>query len=391
MTATLTVDSNGNRPRVLIVDDDAGIRNVLQRCLRARFDLTVVASAEAGIQAVGETHFDVLLSDVHLDGMDGVELLRRVRQHDLDLPVILMTGAPSLETAVKAIEHGALRYLFKPFNLDSLRDVLDSAVEVRRSADARRQSLAFLGKPSGGAADRTVLDGQVTQALKTLRMAYQPIVSWKMRRVVGYEALLRTSAGALRDPVALIDAAIGLGRQSEIGRAVRDAVASSASVLPPGIDLFVNVNPQELVDDALYDPAGPLSAIASRVVLEVTERASLGLVSDVRGRVERLKRMGFRIAIDDLGAGYAGLASFAQLEPSVVKIDMALVRDVHRNEVKAKLVGSMASACRELGITVVAEGVELPAERDALADLGCELLQGFLFARPGLGFPEATF
>jgi EAL domain-containing protein (putative c-di-GMP-specific phosphodiesterase class I)/ActR/RegA family two-component response regulator len=391
MTVATSLNPTENRPRVLIVDDDVGIRNVLQRCLRARFDLTVVESAEAGIKAVGETHFDVLLSDVHLEGMDGVELLRRVREHDLDLPVILMTGAPSLETAVKAIEHGALRYLFKPFNLDNLREVLVSAVEIRRLADARRQSLALLGKPAGLAADRAGLDGQVTLAIKTLRMAYQPIVSWKMRRVVGYEALLRTSAAALREPEALIDAATAVGRQSEIGRAVRAAVASSAAALPPGIDLFVNVNPQELLDDALYDPAGPLSAIASRVVLEVTERASLSSVPDVRSRVARLKRLGFRIAIDDLGAGYAGLASFAQLEPSVVKIDMALVRDVHRNELKAKLVGSMASACRELGITVVAEGVELPAERDALADLGCELLQGYLFARPGIGFPEATF
>lgn len=391
MSAAIIPDPVENRPRVLVVDDDVGIRNVLQRCLRARFDLTVVASAEAGIKAVGETHFDVLLSDVHLDGMDGVELLRRVRVHDLDLPVILMTGAPSLETAVKAIEHGALRYLFKPFNLDNLREVLDSAVEIRRLADARRQSLALLGKPSTMGADRAGLDNQVTAALKTLRMAYQPIISWKMRRVVGYEALLRTSASALRDPESLVDAATQLGRHAELGRAVRGAVASSASALPPGIDLFVNVQAQDLLDDALYDAAGALSVIAPRVVLEITERSSLSSVPDVRSRVARLKRMGFRIAIDDLGAGYAGLASFAQLEPSVVKIDMALVRDIHHNEMKAKLVGSMASACRELGITVVAEGVELPAERDALADLGCELLQGYLFARPGFGFPEAAF
>ncbi len=391
MTVAISMETKQNRPRVLVVDDDVGIRNVLQRCLRARFDLTVVASAEAAIKAVGETRFDVLLSDVHLDGMDGVELLRRVREHDLDLPVILMTGAPSLETAVKAIEHGALRYLFKPFNLDNLREVLDGAVEIRRLSEARRQSLELLGKPSGLAADRAGLDGQVTAALKTLRMAYQPIVSWKMRRVVGYEALLRTSGSALREPEALIDAATQLGRQAEVGRAVRVSVASSAAALPPGIDLFVNVQAQELLDEALYDAASPLSAIASRVVLEVTERASLSSVPDVRARVARLKRMGFRIAIDDLGAGYAGLASFAQLEPSVVKIDMALVRDVHRNHMKARLIGAIASACRELGITVVAEGVELPAERDALADLGCELLQGFLFARPGVGFPEATF
>jgi EAL domain-containing protein (putative c-di-GMP-specific phosphodiesterase class I) len=118
------------------------------------------------------------------------------------------------------------------------------------------------------------------------------------------------------------------------------------------------------------------------VILEVTERSSFARVPELRDRIKVLRELGYRIAVDDLGAGYAGLTSFAALEPEVVKLDMALVRGVDHEPIKRRLVGSMARLCRELGILVVAEGVETPAERDVLVDLGCDLLQGYLFGRP---------
>jgi EAL domain-containing protein (putative c-di-GMP-specific phosphodiesterase class I) len=108
----------------------------------------------------------------------------------------------------------------------------------------------------------------------------------------------------------------------------------------------------------------------------------------VRAKLAQLRRIGFRIAIDDLGAGYAGLTSFATLEPELVKLDMTLVRDVDKNPVKERLVRSMTSLCKDLGMLVVAEGVETPQERDALVALGCDLLQGYLFARPAEPFPD---
>ena len=118
------------------------------------------------------------------------------------------------------------------------------------------------------------------------------------------------------------------------------------------------------------------------MVLEITERASLDGIDDVRQRVARLRDLGYRIAVDDLGAGYAGLTSFAQLEPEVVKLDMALTRDVHVEPTKRTLVESMAGICRQMNIAVVAEGVESEAERDTLAAAGCGLFQGYLFGKP---------
>jgi len=97
--------------------------------------------------------------------------------------------------------------------------------------------------------------------------------------------------------------------------------------------------------------------------------------------------MGYRIAVDDLGAGYAGLTSFARLEPEVVKVDMSIVRDVDRSSTKQKLIASIVSLCNDLNIELIAEGIETAAERNTILSLGGDLLQGYLFARPGKPFP----
>ena len=119
------------------------------------------------------------------------------------------------------------------------------------------------------------------------------------------------------------------------------------------------------------------------MVLEVTERASLEQVGDVQGAMARLRKLGYRIAVDDLGAGYAGLSSFSQLEPDVVKLDMSLIRDIDASKRKTSIVRSMIAVCaRDLGTKVVCEGVETEAEHNTLQGIGATLLQGYLFGRP---------
>jgi EAL domain-containing protein (putative c-di-GMP-specific phosphodiesterase class I) len=130
-----------------------------------------------------------------------------------------------------------------------------------------------------------------------------------------------------------------------------------------------------------------LTQVALRVVLEITERATLDEVKDASCRMAELRKIGFRIAVDDLGAGYAGLASFAQIEPEIVKFDVSLVRGLDQSPTKTSLIRSMTTLFKQMGVQVIAEGVETVAERDALEQTGCDLLQGFLFARPGPPFP----
>jgi EAL domain-containing protein (putative c-di-GMP-specific phosphodiesterase class I) len=131
--------------------------------------------------------------------------------------------------------------------------------------------------------------------------------------------------------------------------------------------------------------------MASRVILEITERATLDEVRDVRERLVRLRAMGFRLAVDDLGAGYAGLSSFATLEPEIIKLDMTLIRGIDANPVKRAVVEKMTLLAHELNVAVVAEGVETVAERDVLVTVGCDMMQGYLFAKPGRAFPDVKW
>ncbi len=336
-----------SRGRVLIVDDEPELLEIYGDLLeRAGYQVETAGDGRAALKRLLSGQFNLVLSDISMPDMDGLHLLRAVREQDLDVPVVLMTGDPRVDTAVQAVEHGALRYLLKPIAEDLLQRTVADAVRLHRMASLKRQPILRA-------------DG----------------------RLFGYEALVRTQEPTLPHPGALFEAAERLGRIRDLGRTIRDRVAGSLEALPPAASVFVNLHPHDLTDDALLDSA--LTAGARKVVLEVTERAALPDLADVQARVRALRHRGYRIAVDDLGAGYAGLTSFATLEPEVVKLDMSLVRGVDGEPIKQRLIGSMAALCKELGILVVAEGVETEAERRTLAALGCDLLQGFLLGRPG--------
>jgi EAL domain-containing protein (putative c-di-GMP-specific phosphodiesterase class I) len=146
--------------------------------------------------------------------------------------------------------------------------------------------------------------------------------------------------------------------------------------------VLVNVHPRSLLDESLYAEDGVLRRASHRIIFEITEREGLDAIPDLKQRVSRLRRAGYRIAVDDLGSGYAGLSTFAQLVPDFVKFDMELIRGIDGSLTKAKLLGSMASLCRDLKILTIAEGIETAAERKRVTDLGCDLLQGYQIGRP---------
>jgi EAL domain-containing protein (putative c-di-GMP-specific phosphodiesterase class I) len=346
-------------------------------------------SADEAIEHVAIGGVSVVLSDISMPGMTGIELLRAIRRYDTDLPVILITGVPTLESATKAIEYGVFRYLSKPFDREELCQCVRHASQLYRLAKMKREALELVGPP--GASDRVGLDVSFRRALETLWVAFQPIISASTRTVFGYEALMRSSDPVLPGPTHLLDAAERLGALEELGQLIRRRAVEPIARAPAGALLFVNLHPRDLMDPELLQPDAPLTSVAHRVVLEITERASLGGLDNVQERVAALRALGFRIAIDDLGAGYAGLTSFALLEPDIVKIDMSLTRDIDRSAVKQKLVSSLTALCREMNLIIVTEGVETTAERDTLTALGCDLLQGYLFARPGPAFPDPLF
>ncbi len=378
--------------RVLIADDEIALLRVYKRALvGAGYAVDMANDGVQAIDLVKLSEYDTIVSDIGMPNMDGLDLLKAIRAHDLDVPVVLVTGDPALATAMRALEYGAYRYVPKPFDLDMLTSVVESAVLVGRMAKLRRRALELYGDPDKQVGDRAGLEASFARAMGGLWVAFQPIVTWDSQTVYGYEALVRTSEPTLPHPGAIIDAAERLGKLKTLGHTIRTAAAKAFEAAPADAVLFVNLHPNDLNDDAVLHPDAPLTKIAPRVVLEITERAAVADGQDVRDRVAALRRLGFRIAIDDLGAGYAGLTAFAQLEPEVVKLDMSLVRDVHQQPTKRKLIRSMTELCHDMGRLVVAEGIETLEERDVLAKLGCELMQGYLFAKPGPPFPDVRW
>lgn len=378
--------------RLLLVDDDPAILRAYGSAL-ARHDVSLetAANGKEAVERVKGRSFDVIISDISMPEMTGTEFLKAVRGYDLDVPVILMTGEPDLQSAMRAVEYGAFRYLTKPVTREELWDTVVRAARLHRLAKVKREALDLSGADPNRLGERAALEVRFSWGLSCLWMAFQPVVRWRDRSVFGYEALVRSDEPLMRNPADMIDAAERLGRVHELGRNVRAAVAAAADKAPGGSKLLVNLHAADLNDEELYAGDSPLSKIAARVVLEVTERASLHAVKNIAASVARLKALGFQIAIDDLGAGYAGLASFTQLEPEVAKLDMSIVRGIDTDSRRQSIVRSMKGLCDELGMLVIAEGVETVGERDVLVDLGCDLLQGYLFARPGRGFEPPRY
>jgi EAL domain-containing protein (putative c-di-GMP-specific phosphodiesterase class I) len=384
----MDIQVEGTSPgRVLLIDDDAGIRKTYLRLLRSYgYFAEVAADGKEAIEKLSIHTFDVILTDIAMPRMNGMEFLRAIREQGLDVPVILMTGVPDIENAAQAVEYGALRYLIKPVNNNTLNDAIQRALQLRRPTKRGSETSDSADEVNKQIASRVDLETRFDRALEGLWMAFQPIVAFSKRKVFAYEALLRTTEPSLARPPDFIDAAERLERLQDIGRSVRSAVARAAAAAPERALLFVNLHPFDINDPQLIVADAPLSAIASRTVLEITERAAINNMSELAARTSELRGMGYRVAVDDLGAGYAGLSTFSQLEPDFVKLDMSLVRGIDYSSSRRSVVRAMVKLCEELGIQVISEGVETPAERDALLLEGCELLQGFLFAKPNREF-----
>lgn len=376
--------------RILVVDDDDAVRRVCTRVLGGEgWQVTLAEHGRAAVTVLDtdKVPFDCVLSDINMPELDGYGLAAELRKRDEDLPILLMTGDPSLDGAVKAMEHGAISYITKPFQHEALAASVARA--ARRHGVARMRRRAESIARAIYAPEKEELEQRFARAVDRSWMAFQPIVEVSARRVFAYEALLRTDEESLRRPDIFIATAERLDKVHQLGRVVRANVAKASVDAPADCLLFVNLHGLELDDEDLFAAESPLSRLGPRVVLEITERTGLDPAAGP-ARVAMLRKLGYRIAVDDLGAGYAALGALASLEPEIVKLDMSLIRDIDKHPTKRRVVAAIATLCRELGGRVVAEGVETPAECQVVVDAGIDLVQGYLFAKPARGFTPVS-
>lgn len=220
-------------------------------------------------------------------------------------------------------------------------------------------------------------------------MAFQPIVDVRARRVWGYEALVRGENG---ESAGEILAQVTEQTQYRFDQACRVRAIEMAGTLFTAPDTRLSIN---FLPNAVYEPTACIQAsiqAATRVGLdprqlmfEFTEGERLLDVAFVSNIVERYREIGMLTALDDFGAGYSGLLRLALLQPDILKIDMGLVRDIDEDRRRQSIVAAIVTMAADLGITLIAEGVETRAETEMLRTLGISLFQGYHFARPRIG------
>lgn len=215
-------------------------------------------------------------------------------------------------------------------------------------------------------------------------IALQPIVDVESREVFAQEALVR---GPGQESAAHTMQQVHHDNRYSFDQVCRIKALKMASTL--GIDSHISIN---FMPNAVYRPelcirttlqaAEEFQFPTDKIIFEITEGEQVTDHAHLRNIIRHYRELGFLTALDDFGAGYAGLNLLADIQTDLLKLDMGLVRGVDADRARKAIIKGTLQTCQDLGIRVIAEGVETPAEYATLRDLGIELFQGFLFARP---------
>lgn len=241
-----------------------------------------------------------------------------------------------------------------------------AAVQIQREVDDGASQAALVARL------RDAIDaGQPTILL-------QPIYRLADDRPIGVEALARFPDASVRPPSDWFNEAAGIGLGAEIELAAVRAALATLPFVPAPAYLSINVSPAVAASPALHRLLADVEP--GRILLEVTEHAAIADCVALKHALAPLAGR-TRIAIDDVGVGYAGLRHILELQPDVLKLDLSLTRDVDQDQAKRALIGAMVQFAGEIGADIVAEGVEREGERATLQALGIRYVQGWLFSR----------
>jgi EAL domain-containing protein (putative c-di-GMP-specific phosphodiesterase class I)/DNA-binding response OmpR family regulator len=384
-----------SRATVLVADDHDANLVLMQRIL-AHAGVGRVHTTRAADDVLAlyrDVQPDIVLLDLHMPGMNGVAVMHAIRRATppgVFVPIMFLTADATTEARNHVLEAGANDFLTKPVdrgevvlrvrNLlhtralhDQLRAhniVLETEIAERDANDARAR------------AAHAALTEQIHRAVDGdfLHMVFQPVVDLATGDTVAFEALARFDTQPVRPPDSwFADAArVGLATDLELA-AVRRALDRLPD-LPRHAALTLNVSPDSAMAPALADLVA--ASDPQRLILEITEHAAVDDYDTLARVLGGLRQTGVRVAVDDAGAGYASLHHILRLHPDIIKLDIALVRDIHDDPVKRALASSLVAFARDIDATITAEGIETADEHRTLVDLGIPWGQGYLLARP---------
>ncbi len=379
--------------RVLAVDDnEANI--ALLRALLHRAGLRNVVSFTDPREAVAhfdEINPDLVLLDLHMPHLDGFSVLSTILERAAGsyLPVLVLSADSTREATHKALNLGARDFITKPFDASEVvlrvRNLLETRTlyqSVRGHNQRLRDQLDVYQ-----AIEQTERENwqsereRVESVLNDERMVmhFQPIFDLEDGHVAGVEALARFEDTSLSpDRWFSLAHSVGLGPALEIA-AIRSAL-HIVDDLPEGAFIALNISPGALLTSSFQELC--TDDFCSRVVLELTEHVPVEDYGAVALALVKFRERGMRLAADDTGAGYAGFRHLLGLDPDIIKLDISLIRDIHRDPTRRALATALVRFAAETDRTLVAEGIENADELGAIRDLSVHWGQGYHLARP---------
>ena len=370
-------------PRVLVIDDEPAICELIEAVAESAGFSVRTASSPAEIEESIQGRFDLVVLDLSLGELDGIEVMSRLGTTHRGLPVILVSGADEtlITTAGRIAEMHRLRVIAtfaKPFSLDLLRSAM---LEWTHVANERID-------PTG---PRLRIDDEALFDPEFMHLVYQPKVSVSTGDVVGVEALVRWRHPDKGDvsPAAYVALVEDLGRTSELLDAIMTMAAHDRfryRALASMPDVSLNISVLDLDDDELPRRAQRILTTTSPAeswTFEVTETTPIPDLTPTVAVLTRLRLAGFKLAVDDFGTGTSNYERLLVAPFTELKIDRALVSRLDASAAEPDaMVRSGVDVGHSLGLQVVAEGVETVEQFTLIRSLGCDAVQGYFVSAP---------
>ena len=370
-------------PRVLVIDDEPAICELIEAVAESAGFSVCTASSPAEIEESIQGRFDLVVLDLSLGELDGIEVMSRLGTTHRGLPVILVSGADEtlITTAGRIAEMHRLRVIAtfaKPFSLDLLRSAM---LEWTHVANERID-------PTG---PRLRIDDEALFDPEFMHLVYQPKVSVSTGDVVGVEALVRWRHPDKGDvsPAAYVALVEDLGRTSELLDAIMTMAAHDRfryRALASMPDVSLNISVLDLDDDELPRRAQRILTTTSPAeswTFEVTETTPIPDLTPTVAVLTRLRLAGFKLAVDDFGTGTSNYERLLVAPFTELKIDRAMVSRLDASAAEPDaMVRSGVDVGHSLGLQVVAEGVETVEQFTLIRSLGCDAVQGYFVSAP---------
>jgi EAL domain-containing protein (putative c-di-GMP-specific phosphodiesterase class I)/AmiR/NasT family two-component response regulator len=379
---------------ILIVDDHEPNVLLLKKLLEASGlnDIEGLTDPRLALRRFDQRRPDLVLLDLHMAHMDGIALmeamLARVDTDDF-VPIIIITADGTPDVRQRALSSGAKDFVTKPFDVTEVVLRVGNLLQSRALHVGLRQHNASLAAELRSRYttewERSLHSERRQRIESVLRehsidTLFQPIVDVRSGDVRGVEALSKFAANPARPPNLWFEEAhrVGLGGRLEL-LALQTAL-DQLGVVPEGMFLSVNLSPEAAVDPGLLRYLA--TSDLERVVIEITEQDRTDSYSKLGISLDELRHAGARVAVDDAGAGFAGLQQILELAPDIIKLDITLTRGIDNDPVRRSLTKCLLAFAAEIGASIVAEGIETLAELETVRSLGVTLGQGYLLGKP---------